>query len=116
MMDGVLSLDRFIDEGREVKGSSTVTHVTSKTSRADNERKYLIVYDISADISSRERMKIYRTLNRIYHQLVSKGVEAERIQLSVWLVEGRDNALWLANAIPRDIAKVEVYEVSNKIL
>jgi len=89
---------------------NTVTHVSS----ADNERYFIVAYDISA--KSHRRTKIYRTLNRIYHQLVSKGVEAERIQLSVWLVRGRENALWLAKVIPRDIAKVEVYEVSEKIL
>jgi CRISPR/Cas system-associated endoribonuclease Cas2 len=92
----------------------TAQQVTTVTEEKDRGL-YLVVYDIKADIHPSKRRQIYRYLNKAYETILSEGAYAERIQMSVWLVEGRFNANRLAINIPEEISKVRIFKVVEEL-
>jgi hypothetical protein len=104
------------------KDESTVTHVTEKDTSVTTQdvtpmtplepsTKFLLVYDMKADIEDSERRAIYRRLKRAYHQILKEGRYALRIQMSVWEIESREDAYRLASCLPSDKTRIKIYRI-----
>jgi hypothetical protein len=104
------------------KDESTVTSVTKKYTSVTTQdvtpmtplepsTKFLLVYDMKADIEDSERRAIYRRLNRAYHQILKEGRHALRIQMSVWEIESREDAYRLASCLPSDKTRIKIYRI-----
>jgi DNA-binding transcriptional ArsR family regulator len=104
-----------IDEVKEdaTRITETATPVTPPpTPRIQEQnRYYLLFYDLDSKIPKSERVTIYRKLNKVYHQLLREGVYVERIQMSVWKVQGKENAQKLASVLPEHATKIRIFEV-----
>jgi len=94
------------------KISKGVTHVTREE---DEDGWYLVVYDIKSNIDQVERRMIYRRLGGAYNYITMHGGEAHRIQLSVWLVRGKEHAKLLASRIPEKVARVKIFKVIEEL-
>ena len=97
------------------KSSTTLTTESTipkqEIAKQDQSQHYLLVYDLDSKILGSERRQIYRRLRRAYKRLLEDGVYVERVQMSVWKLEGRENAYKLASALPKDKAKIRIYKV-----
>jgi hypothetical protein len=72
---------------------------------------YLLLYDLDSKIDPSERRQVYRRLNRVYCELLEKGVYIQRVLRSAWLVQGKENMEKLASTLPKHIAKIKIYKV-----
>ena len=70
-----------------------------------------MVYDIRDNISDSERVTIYRRLRKAQEEIIKSGAMCERIQMSVWRVQGKRNALLLASAIPEAKSRIRVFKI-----
>jgi DNA-binding transcriptional ArsR family regulator len=73
--------------------------------------RYLLIYDMKADIPASEVMRIYRRLNKVYHQILEEGRYALRIQFSVWETETKEDAYRLASCLPSDKTRIKIYKI-----
>jgi CRISPR-associated endonuclease Cas2 len=83
--------------------------------RDDREAYYLVVYDIKESIGDSARRAVYRRLLKAQEEIIRSGAMCERIQMSVWRVQGRRNALLLASVIPEEHARIRVFKVTENI-
>jgi len=94
---------------------SKIGAVTPETPPQDDQNAYfLVVYDIRENIGAGKRRAIYRKLLKIQEEILKNGGEVERLQMSVWRVKGRQNALLLASAIPEQHAKIRVIKIAGE--
>ena len=91
--------------------ATTVTPVTSTPTEDEEKAWYLVVYDIKDDISDSERVTIYRRLRKAQEEIIKSGAICERIQMSVWRVQGKHNALLLASAIPEARSRIRIFRI-----
>jgi hypothetical protein len=73
--------------------------------------KYLLVYDLKYEPKDNERRTIYNRLNKVYHQILKEGRYAMRIQMSVWILENREDAYRLASCLPPDKTRIKIFKV-----
>jgi hypothetical protein len=66
---------------------------------------------MKADIPASEVMRIYRRLNKVYHQILKEGRYVLRIQFSVWETESREDAYRLASCLPSDKTRIKIYRI-----
>jgi CRISPR/Cas system-associated endoribonuclease Cas2 len=92
-------------------GATAVTPVTSTSAEDEEKAWYLVVYDIRDNISDSERVTIYRRLRKAQEEILKSGAMCERIQMSVWRVQGKRNALLLASAIPEAKSRIRVFRI-----
>lgn len=108
------------ERGEDVKyltGEKTIEwqELIKHEAKPDMEN-YILVYDIkiSKDTDSAELRRIYRQLEKTYHQILKEGRWAERIQKSVWKFESREDALRMASIL-ESMAKVRVFRVQEEV-
>jgi len=82
--------------------------------KKEEEEWYLVIYDIQKNIGPSKRVAIYRKLIKAQKEILKNGGEVERLQLSVWKVKGRQNALTLASVIPEEHAKIKIYKIAGE--
>jgi len=85
--------------------------VTRETEKKQDEDTYLVVYDIKNEMKSVSRRTIYRKLRKAVQEIIKNGGHVERIQMSVWKVRGRHNALLLASCIPETHSRIRVFKI-----
>jgi CRISPR/Cas system-associated endoribonuclease Cas2 len=81
----------------------------------DQNAYYLVVYDIKENIGAGKRRAIYRKLLKIQEEILKNGGEVERLQMSVWRVKGRQNALLLASAVPEECSRLRIIKIASEI-
>ena len=91
--------------------ATTVTPVTPTSAEDEEKAWYLVVYDIRDNISDSERVTIYRRLKKAQEEIIKSGAICERIQMSVWRVQGKRNALLLASAIPEARSRIRIFRI-----
>jgi hypothetical protein len=72
---------------------------------------YLLVYDVEDVLSSSERVQLYREMNRVARDIMKNGRLVERVQMSVWKLEDKEDAYRLASVLPESITKIKIYRV-----
>jgi CRISPR/Cas system-associated endoribonuclease Cas2 len=80
----------------------------------DEETHYLVVYDIRENIGAGKRRAIYRKLQKAASEIIKAGGEVERLQMSVWRVKGRQNALLLASAVPEECSRLRIFKITSE--
>jgi len=90
--------------------------VTPETPPQDDQNAYyLVVYDIREDIGAGKRRAIYRKLQKAASEIIKNGGEIERLQMSVWKIKGRQNALLFASIVPEECSRLRIIKIASEI-
>jgi CRISPR/Cas system-associated endoribonuclease Cas2 len=111
-LEQVMSLEQKILSWLDSK----IGDVTPETPPQDDQNAYyLVVYDIRENIGPSARRAIYRKLQKAASEIIKNGGEIERLQMSVWKIKGRQNALLFASIVPEECSRLRIIKIASEI-
>jgi hypothetical protein len=120
------ALLKYLEQAQSPQLPEIVTNVTEEKTVTWQElvkheakpdmENYILVYDLErAKLSDSEWRRLYREIEKAYHQILREGRWAERIQRSVWKFENREDALRIASILPESMAKIRIFRVLEEV-